>query len=206
MPYFLKSPPADDLTWGNASTITKIHQQITSDDHVCVIWMEDLANYQSIAKLIKSSGSPNAKAMVYIFINPLKHTANGLHWVRILVPTQGTTSAHIAASQRLNENALVSFSCVSWLIFIFQHISCIDIWSLGRWYCGESPCFRIHGTKYSHLSTSSVSCGDRYLFQTLRDSKRIYRRNGASTSYKSTFIRVLFRYFHSRKGGSFLIS
>jgi hypothetical protein len=107
-PYFLKSPPVDDITWGNANTISKIHQQVSSDDHVCVIWIEDLTHYKSIAKLIKSSSSSNSKAMVYIFINPLKNSANGLYWVRILVPSQGTTTANIVASQRLNENALVS--------------------------------------------------------------------------------------------------
>lgn len=107
VPYFLKSPPADDITWGNPNTISKIHQQISSDDHVCVIWIEDLVHYKQIAKLIKSSSSSNSKAMVYIFINPLKNSANGLYWVRILVPTQGTTTANIAASQRLHENALV---------------------------------------------------------------------------------------------------
>lgn len=47
--------------------------------------------------------------MVYIFINPLKNSANGLYWVRILVPALGNTPTSIAASQRLNENALVCF-------------------------------------------------------------------------------------------------
>ncbi|KAI7897175.1 uncharacterized protein EV154DRAFT_364 [Mucor mucedo] len=107
VPYFLKSPPANNITWGNANTISKIHQQISSDDHVCVIWIEDLDNYKSIAKLIKNSSSANSKAMVFLFINPLKNSADGLYWVRILVPTQGTTPANIAASQRLNENALI---------------------------------------------------------------------------------------------------
>lgn len=108
VPYFLKMPPTDDITWGNVNSITKIHQQVSSDDHVCIIWIEDLDHYKSIAKIIKSSSSPNSKAMVYIFINPLKNSANGLYWVRILVPALGTTPASIAASQRLNENALVS--------------------------------------------------------------------------------------------------
>lgn len=48
--------------------------------------------------------------MVYIFINPLKNSADGLYWVRILVPSQGNTPANVAASQRLNENALVCWS------------------------------------------------------------------------------------------------
>ncbi|KAI8067251.1 hypothetical protein BDF21DRAFT_111951 [Thamnidium elegans] len=105
VPYFLKPPPVDDITWGNANSITKIHQQVSSDDHVCIIWIQDLDHYKSIAKMIKSS--VNSKAMVYIFINPLKNSANGLYWVRILVPALGNTPTSIAASQRLNENALI---------------------------------------------------------------------------------------------------
>lgn len=108
VPYFLKRPAADTMQWGNMNTIAKIHQQISSDDHVCVIWMQDLAHYKSLASLIKASSAANAKAMVYIFINPLKHSADGLYWVRILVPPQGSTPASMLASQRLNENALVS--------------------------------------------------------------------------------------------------
>lgn len=107
VPYFLKKPAADTMEWGNMNTISKIHQQISSDDHVCVIWIEDLAHYKSLANLIKSSSSVNSKAMVYIFINPLKHSANGLYWVRILVPSHGNSPASLLASQRLNENALV---------------------------------------------------------------------------------------------------
>ncbi|KAI8644943.1 hypothetical protein BD408DRAFT_474654 [Parasitella parasitica] len=107
VPYFLKKPAADTMEWGNMNTISKIHKQISSDDHVCVIWIEDLAQYKALASLIKSSSSANSKAMVYIFINPLEHSANGLYWVRILVPTQGNSSASLLASQRLNENALI---------------------------------------------------------------------------------------------------
>ncbi|CAO3655862.1 unnamed protein product [Mucor fragilis] len=107
VPYFLKRPAADTMQWGNMNTIAKIHQQISSDDHVCVIWMQDLAHYKSLASLIKASSAANAKAMVYIFINPLKHSADGLYWVRILVPPQGSTPASMLASQRLNENALI---------------------------------------------------------------------------------------------------
>ncbi|KAL9543689.1 hypothetical protein MBANPS3_007993 [Mucor bainieri] len=107
VPYFLKKPAADTMEWGNMNTIAKIHQQIASDDHVCVIWIQDLAHYKSLASLIKASSAPHAKAMVYIFINPLKHSANGLYWVRILVPPQGNSSASVLASQRLNENALI---------------------------------------------------------------------------------------------------
>ncbi|KAL0143129.1 hypothetical protein V8B55DRAFT_1474509 [Mucor lusitanicus] len=107
VPYFLKKPAADSMEWGNMNTISKIHQQISSDDHVCVIWIEDLAHYKSLASLIKASSAASSKAMVYIFINPLKHSANGLYWVRILVPPQGNTPASVLASQRLNENALI---------------------------------------------------------------------------------------------------
>lgn len=123
VPYFLKSPPADNITWGNANTITKIHQQISSDDHVCVIWIEDLNNYKSIAKLIKNSSSPISKAMVYIFINPLKNSANSLYWVRIIVPSQGTTPANIAASQRLNENALVQAHKIHFKLWKLKYLN-----------------------------------------------------------------------------------
>ncbi|KAL7323770.1 hypothetical protein PS15p_210376 [Mucor circinelloides] len=107
VPYFLKKPAADTMEWGNMNTISKIHQQISSDDHVCAIWIEDLAHYKLLASLIKASSSVNSKAMVYIFINPLKHSANGLYWVRILVPPHGNSPASLLASQRLNENALI---------------------------------------------------------------------------------------------------
>ncbi|EPB83117.1 hypothetical protein HMPREF1544_10155 [Mucor circinelloides 1006PhL] len=107
VPYFLKKPAADTMEWGNMNTISKIHQQISSDDHICVIWIEDLAHYKLLASLIKASSSVNSKAMVYIFINPLKHSANGLYWVRILVPPHGNSPASLLASQRLNENALI---------------------------------------------------------------------------------------------------
>lgn len=108
VPYFLQLPPADDGVWGTMDTISKIHQQVSSDDHVCVVWIEDLADYTSLAERIKNSGSPQSKAMVYIFINPLKNTADGLFWIRILVPVIGNQATSVAASQRLNESTLAS--------------------------------------------------------------------------------------------------
>jgi hypothetical protein len=106
VPYLLQLP-TDNMQWGsNHNTIAKIHQQVASDDHVCVIWIEDLANYKELAQCIKNSSSPHAKAMVYLFVNPLKES--GLYWVRILVPSLGSSSISLLASQRLNENALVN--------------------------------------------------------------------------------------------------
>ncbi|KAI9470555.1 MAG: hypothetical protein EXX96DRAFT_597448 [Benjaminiella poitrasii] len=107
VPYFLKEPTADDNGRNDAGRLTAIYQQISSEDHVCVIWIEDLSNYKSIASLINNSNCTNSKAMVYIFINPLKNSANGLYWIRILVPSIGSSQANILASQRLNENALI---------------------------------------------------------------------------------------------------
>lgn len=102
------------MQWGsNHNTIAKIHQQVASDDHVCVIWIEDLAHYKELALCIKTSSSPHAKAMVYLFVNPLKES--GLYWVRILVPSLGSTSTSLQASQRLNENALVKWVMVFFL-------------------------------------------------------------------------------------------
>lgn len=106
VPYFLKKPK-DSMEWGNANSISKIYQQISSDDHVCVIYIEDLTEYKQLAKMIKTNSLSTSKNMVYIFINPLKNSANGLYWIRILVPPFGHNTSAIVASQRLFENALV---------------------------------------------------------------------------------------------------
>ncbi|KAI8384823.1 uncharacterized protein BYT42DRAFT_563753 [Radiomyces spectabilis] len=107
VPYFLNEPPADDVTWGTTKTISKIHQQVTSDDHVCVIWIEDLMGYEQLAKRIKTHSLSTSKAMVFIFVNPLKNSGNGLYWVRILIPTAGNNAVSTMASHRLSENALI---------------------------------------------------------------------------------------------------
>lgn len=108
VPYFLHTPPNDDNTWGSASNITKIHRMVSADDHVCVIWIEDLDNYTALAKRIKTSNSSNAKSMVYIFINPLRNSANSLYWIRVYIPLIGNNATSVVSSQRLNDNALVS--------------------------------------------------------------------------------------------------
>ncbi|KAI8338078.1 hypothetical protein BC941DRAFT_470077 [Chlamydoabsidia padenii] len=79
---------------------------ITSEDHICVIWIKHLVNYTSLAQRIKSANK-KSKFMVYLFIHPLPNTANGLYWIRILVSPFGNTPAAMVASQRLNENALI---------------------------------------------------------------------------------------------------
>ncbi|KAI9254631.1 hypothetical protein BDA99DRAFT_574375 [Phascolomyces articulosus] len=108
-PYLLKTPsPTDESTgWSSTKTISKIHQHVSSDDHVCVVWIEDLTNYTELARRIKMSSSNNSKAMVFIFINPLKNSGNGLYWIRILIPSIGNNATSVLASQRLNENALI---------------------------------------------------------------------------------------------------
>ncbi|KAI8143751.1 hypothetical protein BJV82DRAFT_609285 [Fennellomyces sp. T-0311] len=107
VPYLLKLPASDNSVWGTTKTISKIHQQVSSDDHVCIIWIEDLTNYTELARRIKMSSSSHAKAMVFIFINPLKNSGNGLYWIRILIPSIGNSATSVMASQRLNENALI---------------------------------------------------------------------------------------------------
>ncbi|KAI9496808.1 hypothetical protein BDB00DRAFT_869033 [Zychaea mexicana] len=107
VPYLLKTPPADNGVWGTTQTLSKIHQQVSSDDHVCIVWIEDLTNYTELARRIKMSSSNNAKSMVFIFINPLKNSGNGLYWIRILIPSIGNNATSVMASQRLNENALI---------------------------------------------------------------------------------------------------
>ncbi|KAI8985276.1 hypothetical protein BDB01DRAFT_789543 [Pilobolus umbonatus] len=104
VPYLLKEPSTDSMEWGNGNTIMKINQQISSDDHVCVIWIEDIENYKSLAKKIKHV---NSKSMVYLFINPLKKSKNSLYWIRIFIPSIGNNASNVAASHRLNENALI---------------------------------------------------------------------------------------------------
>ncbi|KAM3589848.1 hypothetical protein VKS41_000701 [Umbelopsis sp. WA50703] len=103
-PYFLHTPNQDDLTWGSISRVNKLHQQITLDDHVCIIWIEDMTNWESLVQRIKGINAPNAKSMVYIFINPLPGAVDGLYWIRIMIPSAGN---HPAASQRLKDNALI---------------------------------------------------------------------------------------------------
>ncbi|ORX50508.1 hypothetical protein DM01DRAFT_1375846 [Hesseltinella vesiculosa] len=88
------------------TTISMIHEHVTNDDYVCVIWVENLANYANLAKRIKAS-SATSNLMVYLFIHPLPNTSNGLYWIRILVPPFGNTPSSIMASQRLQENALI---------------------------------------------------------------------------------------------------
>ncbi|KAI9320406.1 hypothetical protein BX666DRAFT_2017636 [Dichotomocladium elegans] len=107
VPYFLHQPPEDDGVWGTTNTISKIHRQVSSDDHVCIIWIENLAHYATLAKQIKQSNSAHSKSMVYLFINPLKNSASGLYWIRILIPPIGNQATSVTASQRLNENALI---------------------------------------------------------------------------------------------------
>ncbi|KAF7730162.1 hypothetical protein EC973_002770 [Apophysomyces ossiformis] len=107
VPYLLDKPRQVEGTSNATGSIQQVHQQVSVDDHVCVIWIEDLLNYKSLAKEIKSSSLPGAKVMVYIFINPLKNSANGLYWIRILIPAFGDDATAITASQRLNENALI---------------------------------------------------------------------------------------------------
>ncbi|KAI8096897.1 uncharacterized protein BX664DRAFT_275281 [Halteromyces radiatus] len=99
---------SDMADWTNEKdlTIDKIHESVTSEDRVCVIWIKHLVNYTSLAQRIKSS-SHSSKIMVYLFIHPLSNTADGLYWIRILVPPFGNTPASIVASQRLHENALI---------------------------------------------------------------------------------------------------
>ncbi|KAI9308600.1 hypothetical protein BJ944DRAFT_236837 [Cunninghamella echinulata] len=122
VPYFLSLPSStsqlyslnkntdnklpDDLMEGTL-TINKIHEYVTSEDRVCIIWIDQIVNYTSLAKRIKSSSSSSSKIMVYIFIHPLSNTANGLYWIRILIPSLGNTPTSIAASQRLHDNALI---------------------------------------------------------------------------------------------------
>ncbi|KAI7899745.1 uncharacterized protein BX663DRAFT_532705 [Cokeromyces recurvatus] len=107
VPYFIRMPPDNDTKWGKVDSFSSLYQDVSSDDHVCVIWIEDLSNYKSLANLIKTSNPSNSKAMVYIFINPLKNGANGLYLIKILIPSVGNTPSSILASQRLNENALI---------------------------------------------------------------------------------------------------
>ncbi|KAG0179411.1 phosphatidylinositol-3,5-bisphosphate 5-phosphatase [Apophysomyces sp. BC1021] len=107
VPYFLNEPTVGNATSETTNTIHQVHQQVTVDDHVCIVWIEDLSNFKTLAKQIKSSSSPTSKTMVYLFINPLKNSANGLYWIRILIPAFGTDPTAIIASQRLNENALI---------------------------------------------------------------------------------------------------
>ncbi|ORE10052.1 hypothetical protein BCV72DRAFT_247745 [Rhizopus microsporus var. microsporus] len=92
-PYFLKRPV-------DGTNVNSLHQQATVDDHTCIIWIEDLADYQTLAERIKQNAATNSKLMVYIFINPLKHTSDTLYWIRIYVPSKG-------ASQRLYENMMI---------------------------------------------------------------------------------------------------
>lgn len=108
VPYTVNSPPAGDTTWATMSIPSRIFRKISSDDHVCVVWIEDLHNYEILARRIREAAVPSAKQMIYLFVNPLKNSADGLYWIRVHVPVQGITPTSIGASQRLSDNALVS--------------------------------------------------------------------------------------------------
>ncbi|EPB92397.1 hypothetical protein HMPREF1544_00695 [Mucor circinelloides 1006PhL] len=52
-PELIETPPAaDTMEWSNTTTMSKIYQQISSDNHICVIWIEDLDRCKSLASLI----------------------------------------------------------------------------------------------------------------------------------------------------------
>lgn len=108
-PYFLKRSV-------DGADVNSLHQQATVDDHTCIIWIEDLADYQTLAERIKQNTATNSKLMVYIFINPLKHTSDTLYWIRIYVPSKG-------ASQRLYENMMVIESHIFSVIYSWYHRS-----------------------------------------------------------------------------------
>lgn len=113
-PYFLKKTVDGD--------ISNIHQQLTVDDRTCIIWIEDVADYTSLAELIKQNTAPGAKLMAYLFISPLKHTSDSFYWIRIWVPSQGAT-------QHLFENMMVKVT------IFFLYSSIIDSRTFGRWNC-----------------------------------------------------------------------
>ncbi|KAL0082446.1 hypothetical protein F4703DRAFT_1739402 [Phycomyces blakesleeanus] len=102
VPYMLHQSPCR-----NDETIGQIHQRVSADDHVCIVWIEDLVNYDELSKKIKNSSLPSSKIMVYMFIHPLKKSADGLYRIRIHIPSYTSLSGTMAASQRLNENALL---------------------------------------------------------------------------------------------------
>jgi hypothetical protein len=136
-PYFLHEPKKGDLSWGAVSRLSKLHQQVTQDDHVCIIWIEDMINWESLAQRIKSMNHINSKGMVYIFINPLVGAVDGLYWIRILIPSVGSNPASVVASQRLKENALVSGLMQKWFPLIHLHMlmaSMVDFRPTCRWY------------------------------------------------------------------------
>ncbi|KAI8979050.1 hypothetical protein BDF20DRAFT_905907 [Mycotypha africana] len=86
-------------------TLPDQFSQISSEDHVCIVWIEDMMHYKRLAKVIKNC---TAKMMVYLFIHPLKKSAHRLYWIRIWIPSfTDANHANQLASQRLNENALV---------------------------------------------------------------------------------------------------
>ncbi|KAI7867850.1 hypothetical protein BDF14DRAFT_1956776 [Spinellus fusiger] len=105
VPYLLKVPPENTSSWQGG--ISDIHQQVSVDDHVCIVWIEDLTRYEELAKRIKASSLPSSKTMVYLFINPLKKSADGLYRIRIYIPSSGSQTGPILPTQRLNENALL---------------------------------------------------------------------------------------------------
>ncbi|KAI8881367.1 hypothetical protein K501DRAFT_295902 [Backusella circina FSU 941] len=104
IPYLLKDPNKQRIT--------------AADDHLCIIWMEDMENYKELIKEIKGYSD---KTMVYIFVHPLENTGDSLYWVRILVPPFGSTTSAILASQRLHENAMIFGPLVDGMI-ISKHI------------------------------------------------------------------------------------
>lgn len=93
VPYLIHLPPnnttANEVDNDNSSSnnnnnnndesLSTIFKNISSDDSVCIIWIEDIISMQNIPSKI---GQP---AFIYIFVNPLQN-ATGLYWIRIITP------------------------------------------------------------------------------------------------------------------------
>ncbi|KAI9322315.1 hypothetical protein BX666DRAFT_2022811 [Dichotomocladium elegans] len=121
VPYLLQRPSSSNGTWEDGCSISEIHRIVSSDDHVCIVWIEDLDNYTALAKEIKQSGSASELSMVYIFVHPLKNSASGLYWIRIHIPLISNNAISLASCERLYENALVFGPLVDGMI-VSRHV------------------------------------------------------------------------------------
>ncbi|RUS24334.1 hypothetical protein BC938DRAFT_473749 [Jimgerdemannia flammicorona] len=182
VPYTVRSPPPGNSTWATTSMPSRVFRKISSDDHVCVVWIEDLRNYEQLARRIRESAVPSARLMVYLFVNPLKNNADGLYWIRVLVPIHGTNPVAFAASQRLNESVLGFGPLVDGMI-VSRHALGLMIRNTAI--SAHQACKVVMDT----YTRPYVTSADFSVLSTVRTTQAVHRRASSSPSDTDAIVR-----------------
>ena len=97
-----------------------MYAQITQDDLIYIIWIEDLRDVMTIPRKVCRGGS----GLVFIFIHPLPSSA-GLYWIRIVV-ANGAPEDHLVFGP-LVDGMIISRHCLGDLVrstAISAHLQC----------------------------------------------------------------------------------